>query len=235
MLSLNIRANDTSTIWFGTPTWFEVDGPKLTEAQVAARITGKKILVLAHGYNTGDPMDFYLRIAFHMGKNYDEVVCLSAPLSKVKWAFWLACMRAEKAGRLLVEALSGFEPALIDIEGHSLGCRVVMDALDHGLEVRNCILTAAAIDDESIQDYQKYALAVQRAEKVLVAYSRHDKVLAHAYRIGMLDRALGFNGPQDPAKCNKRIQLLDCSNWVNEHSDYRKCAMLFARWAEIAK
>ena len=234
MISLNLRANDTSTIWFGVPTWFEVDGPPLTEAQVAARINGKKVLILAHGYNTRDAVDFYSRIAMHMGRHYDEIIGVSAPLSRFGWAFWFATMRAGKAGRLLVEVMSRFEPAILDIQGHSLGCRVTLEALDHGLYVRNAILAAAAVDNESIQEREKYALAVQRAEKILVAYSRHDSVLGRAYKLGMLDTALGFNGPQNPLLCDRRIELLDCSDWVNDHSGYRKCRPFFERWRAIA-
>jgi pimeloyl-ACP methyl ester carboxylesterase len=233
MLSLNIRANDTSTIWFGTPTWFEADGPKLTEEQVAERLNGQRMLILAHGYNTGDPLDFYSRINLHIGNKYDVVAGLSWPGSHLGFAFWLAVIRAAKAGRLLTEALGSFTPASIDIEGHSLGCAVTMEALDHGLKVRNCILTAAAIDNESIQRDKKYALAVKRAETLLVAYSRHDKVLSRAYRLGMLDKALGYNGPQDPAECDKRVKLLDCSKWVNEHSQYRKCEPFFDAWRSM--
>jgi predicted alpha/beta hydrolase family esterase len=235
MLSLNLRANDTSTIWFGEPTWFELDGPKLTETQVAARINGKKCLVLCHGYNTKDAGDFYSRYLMHMGACYDEIIGLSAPLSKFGWAFWLATMRAGKAGRLLVEALSRFEPVVLDIQGHSLGCRVALEALDHGLKVRHAILAAAAVDNESIQKRQKYALAVQRVEgTMLVACSRHDKVLGRAYKLGMLDEALGHSGPQNLADCDSRIKVLDCSDYVNEHSGYRKCTMFFDAWRQIA-
>lgn len=234
MLSLNLRANDNSTIFFGEPTWFEVDGPELSETQVAARINGKRVLILAHGYNTRDAVDFYSRIAMHMGRNYDEIIGVSAPLSKFSWAFWLATLRAGKAGRLLVEAMSRFEPAVLDIQGHSLGCRVALEALDHGMYVRNAVLAAAAVDNESIQVREKYALAVQRCDRMLVAYSRHDAVLARAYRLGMLDKALGWGGPQNLLLCDRRIEVLDCSDCVNEHSGYRKCKPFFDRWREIA-
>lgn len=242
MLRLNLRKGD-STIRFGdVPAWSEVDGPELTPAQVAARINGKRVLVLVHGYNVTDAFDAYCRIESHLETRneygitpwYDEVIGAALPLSRLEWAFWLAVMRAGKAGRLLAAALEDFEPAALDIEAHSLGCMVTLEALDHGLYCRNAILTAAAVDNESIQEREKYALAVQRAGRILVAYSRHDPVLRGAYKIGMWDNALGLTGPQNPARCNRRIESLDCSDVVDAHGAYKRCEMLFDAWREIA-
>jgi pimeloyl-ACP methyl ester carboxylesterase len=198
-------------------------------------------VVLVHGYNCADPIDAYLRIETHLETRneygvvpwYDEVIGVAWPGSHLELAFWFACWRAEKAGRLLAGALGGFEPAALDIEAHSLGCMVTLEALDHGLSVRNCILTAAAVDNESIQEREQYALAVQRAERVLVAYSRHDPVLRGAYRIGMWDSALGLTGPQDPKRCSRRITPLDCSAQVAEHGAYKRCSMLFESWRSL--
>jgi hypothetical protein len=234
MISLSLRRND-STIFFGDPTWAEVDGPALTETQVAARLNGKRALVMVHGYCTKDPFDAFARIDLHIGQHYDEVIGVPWPGSHLQFAFWLARIRATKAGRLLAGALCKYEPAALDIEAHSLGCMVALEAMDHRLYCRNAILTAAAVDNESIQERERYALAVQRADRVLVAHSRHDPVLRGAYKLGMWDSALGLTGPQDPTRCNRRIEALDCSTEVEKHGDYKRCAMLFARWAEIAK
>jgi hypothetical protein len=242
MLRLNLRNGD-STIRFGdSPTWSEVDGPELTAEQVAERINGRRALILIHGYNVTDAFDAYARIEIKLETRseygvqqwYDEVVGVAWPGSHLELAFWFARIRATKAGRILAGALGAFEPAALDIEAHSLGCMMALESLDHGLYCRNAILTAAAVDNESIQERERYALAVQRAERVLVAYSRHDPVLRGAYRLGCWDNALGLTGPQDPSQCNRRIESLDCSAQVAAHGDYKRCPMMFTRWKEIA-
>jgi pimeloyl-ACP methyl ester carboxylesterase len=233
MIRLNLRNGD-STIRFGDkPEWSEVDGPLLTETQVAARLGGKKAAVLVHGYNVEDAFDAYARINLHIEACYDEVIGVSWPGSHLEFAFWFACWRAEKAGRLLAAALEPIEFAALDIEGHSLGCMVALEALDHGVWVRNCILAAAAVDNESIQETEQYALAVQRAQRVLVAFSRHDPVLRGAYRVGMWDSALGLTGPQNIARCNPRIVPLDCSDTAHRHGDYKRDQRFFEAWRSL--
>ena len=112
---------------------------------------------------------------------------------------------------------------------------VVLEALRAGLRVRNCLLTAAAVDHESIQQGQKYEAAVSRAQRVMVAYSQHDGVLRGAYRLGMWDDALGLTGPQDPALCAPNVLPVDCSGSVREHSDYKRDRLFFTWWETWAR
>jgi hypothetical protein len=239
MLCLSLRKNN-STIFFGGPSWTTHDGGKLTEEEVAERIAGKRVCILLHGYCTADPFGAFSEIALEMGDMYDEFIGVSMPLSRLEWAFWLARMRATKAGRLLAAAIADLGSTefvnrlKIDAETHSLGGLVLLEALDHGLYVRHAILTAPAVDNESIQEQERYALAVQRAERILVAHSRHDPVLRAAYKLGMWDNALGLTGPQNPELCDKRIVSLDCSDVVRQHGDYKRCKLLFDKWKEIA-
>jgi esterase/lipase superfamily enzyme len=240
MLRLNLRKGESTWRFGNTPVWSELAGPELSPEQVAARLEGKRVLLLLHGYNTTDAFGAFAEIALEMGHLYDEVIGVSMPLSRLELAFWLARMRATKAGRLLAAAIADlgsteFVSRLkIDAETHSLGGLVLLEALDHGLYVRHAILTAPAVDNESIQEQERYALAVQRAERILVAHSRHDPVLRAAYKLGMWDNALGLTGPQNPELCDKRIFSLDCSDVVRQHGDYKRCKLLFDKWKEIA-
>ena len=234
MLRLSIRKGD-STIFFGPPRWSEVDGADLTATQVQSRLAGMRVLGLIHGYNVEDAFDAYARIAIHMDDSYDEVVGVEWPGSKLDLAFWLARMRAGKAGRLLAEELGPIysAAAALDIEGHSLGCMVALEALSAGLRCRNLVLTAAAVDNESIQAEERYWIATQRAHQILVAYSRHDPVLAGAYRIAMADRALGLTGPEDAKRVCSSVIALDLSNDISEHSQYKACGRLFSTWRNL--
>lgn len=234
MLRLSLRKDD-STWRFGAPQWGVVDGDDLTATQAAAMLAGKRICVLVHGYNVGDPARAYYCLREKVGVLYDEMVCVYWPGSAISLGFWFARIRASKAGRLLAEALAPLECAAIDIEGHSMGCHVTLEALASGLTVRNCILAAAAVDNESIQRGQKYEAAVQRAQRVLVAYSHRDAVLAGAYRLGCLDGALGWHGPQEQAECLANTICLDCSMTADSHSAYKSDKTFLDWWRSIVR
>lgn len=232
MLSLSLRQGG-STIFFGPPRWAVVDGPDLTPTQAAARLAGKRVLALVHGYRVSEPTDAYLRVWSHVAGLYDECVMIHWPGSDWMLGFWLARRRAAKAGRLLAGALGPLEPASLDVEGHSLGCMVALEAGNAGLRCRNLILAAAAVDNESIEAGERYEPAVHRAAHVLVAFSRHDGVLAGAYRAGLWDNALGLTGPQDRGRCCLNISSVDCSRTVFGHSEYKRDPAFLAAWRRL--
>lgn len=229
MLRLNLR-NGESVYRFGsTPTWGIVDGGELSAEQAAAAIADRRVIVLVHGYRVEDPVDAYLRVWSHVALWYDVLLGAYWPASDFKLGFWFACRRSKTAGRMLAGALAGCSPAALDLEGHSRGCGVVLEALAAGLEARNVILAGAAVDNESIQVGEQYAEAVRHTQRTLVACSARDRVLRGAYSIGMFDRALGLHGPQDPGRCDPRVSVVDCTPSVGDHSAYKSDSKTFYR------
>src|SRR5262249_28586472 len=61
-------------------------------------------------------------------------------------------------------------------------------------------------------------------QRCLVYHSSKDPVLKIGYRIGALDRALGYKGPENPdiieQKCPE-VFVVDCSAVVASHGGYR--------------
>jgi hypothetical protein len=229
MLRLNLR-NGESVYRFGSaPTWGIVDGGDISPEQAAAAIDGRRVLVLVHGYRVEDPVDAYLRVWSHVALWYDVLLCAYWPASDLKLGFWFACRRTRKAGQMLAAALAGMKPAALDLEGHSRGCGVVLEALAAGLEARNAILAGAAVDNESIQVGEQYEEAVRHTRRMLVACSARDKVLREAYTLGMWDKALGLHGPQDPDRCDPRVSVVDCTPSVSNHSAYKADSTTFYR------
>jgi hypothetical protein len=98
VIQLSIRKQGWGGTWlFGQAVWQE-GGKAVTAPQIADRLTGKRVLVLVHGYNVEDPIPAYGSVREAVGRGYDEVVGVHWPGSRVAAAFWLACLRANKAG-----------------------------------------------------------------------------------------------------------------------------------------
>lgn len=239
MLHLNLRKGD-STIRFGRSEWRELDSPNILDVnRVADRLSGKRVLALLHGYNVDDPFDPYLRVAanlrIHCPDAYDEIIGVTAPLSRLSLAFLLAWTRAPEAGQRLASALlwSCADAASLDVEGHSLGCRVALEALSCGLRVRNVILAGAAVDNESIHRDQKYGEAIDQAEHALIAYSRRDDVLRRAYPLARWDRALGLTGPEDVSRVAPHVMSVDLQDSIPAHSAYKNSADFYAAWRAL--
>lgn len=234
MLRLSIRKGE-STWRFGPIQWGVVDGPDLTPTQASAMLDGKRACALIHGYNVGDPDDAYLRIASHITDCYDDIIAVHWPGSEWSAAFWLAQLRAPNAGKMISDALAPLNCAALDIEGHSLGCRVALEALLNGLRCRNLILAGAAVANESLALGERFGLCVTHTQRILVAYSRNDDVLDKAGRLGLFNVPLGLSGLEPGLKYLPHIYSVDCSATVPEHSKYKIDTMAFLpAWRAIA-
>jgi hypothetical protein len=225
MLRLNLRKGE-STWRFGSPQWGVVDGPDLTPYEAAGRLKGKRVLFLVCGFNVVDPTDAYCRIASHVEDMYDEVVFVWYPGSKWPLAFWLAMWRAPKAGRMLAELLGALD-CTIDLEVHSLGCRVALEAILYGLRCRNLILAGAAVPNEALALNARFGWCVANTKRVLVAYSKHDEVLAKAGRLGLFNTPLGLSGPEPGRKMLPQVTVVDCSSSVHKHNAYKGDTSIF--------
>ena len=259
MIRLNVRKND-SIFRFGPPTWLNANDEPIAAEAVARILQDARVLILIHGYNVTDALDAYARVAENVEDLYDVIVGKTWPGSN-KPGYWWAEDRADTAGRMLAEILGAslYKPLDIygnfaaptyrslDIEGHSCGCRLALEAVKAGLKVRNLILAGAAVDNETVHADGKYGAAVaSNTETTLVAYSRDDAVLKRAFRAsswvkrlvrfqlwGDDCKALGFTGPQDAAKCPPNVRAIDLTGEVRQHSEYKKRAGFFRAWRSL--
>jgi hypothetical protein len=205
---------------------------------------GKRTLVLVCGYNnsSGAAAASYGVIAERMREHYDEVVGFLWP-GHTSFGFWFAVPAANKAGRLLRGILASATPKCLDIETHSLGARVALEAMSPmgGLRVRNLLLTSPAVDDEVIEVGRKFGHAVRSTSATLVCYSARDPVLGTWYRrLGSLTRnplwgdiALGYGGPQHPDRCWKTVMAIDFTPEITTHGGWKECERFYARWEEL--
>lgn len=233
VLILNIRRGSSTTRFSDEPEWKTLDGDVLTQTQVAVKLNGKRVLALKHGYRVEDPTSAYAELGLFIGHLYDVIIHGYWPGSDWMLGFWFARHRAAQAGRMFAAALAPFWPESLDVEGHSLGCMVALEAAQTGLPIRNLILAAPAVDNESIQRGERYAEAVMRCRRLLVAHSSRDSVLAGPYRLGRWDNALGLHGPQDRDRCFANTRVKDCTATAGGHSAYKRDPTFLRAWRDL--
>jgi esterase/lipase superfamily enzyme len=172
------------------------------------------------------------------GRVYNETV---AVVWDARGPFFQAEQRADDTGeqalREEVERLhhNGFE---VDVVGHSLGCRPVLACLralslsmdgDSDPIVKNAVLLAGAVRDETLDEGKAHHFSPVAAEYVYVAHSNRDMVINGLFRLARFTGGLGGGGPErfwkrfdDEAEqlILENIVVVDCVETIPDHGDY---------------
>jgi len=181
----------------------------------AERIAGRTVVFAVHGFNVsyaaGVQTLAQVERALNLGPGYVFVGVL--------WPgdYWIPVVNypaeagdAVRCGQLVARFVNERlrAAAAVSFLSHSLGGRVVLEAVTH-LErrAREVCLTAPAVDDDCLGTAQ-YSAARANADRVSVLASTSDKVLRLAYPVGdfisdvLYDHdspwrlALGYHGPR---------------------------------------
>lgn len=246
-IRLNFRDGD-STRCFGPNTWLTTMHPPevISHETMAYAVDGNDVAVGIHGYNVDEALPALSMVYDNLKDAYPVFCALTWPGSKMRLGYWPAEQRADEAGQRLAEAFAGLPYRSLDVQGHSCGCRVALEAVRAGLRVRNLILAAAAVDNESVQVDKKYGAYLQtNCEHVLVAYSHNDAVLKEAFRVssylkrlarfklwGDDCKALGYTGPQNPEKCPSNLEAVELPS-ITGHSRYKDNRDYFDAWKRL--
>jgi esterase/lipase superfamily enzyme len=217
-------------------------GQVATKDQLVQKVHGRRVMVLVHGYNNEErdvissyrTIDDRMRmLGFLGGQNasYDVVVGFAWPGGAVGVSFPFARQRAGESARRLASLLSMLRSAgaTIDLNSHSLGAHVSLEALtgSPSRTVRNAWNFAAAVDNESIERGERYYQATTRCQRFYVFHSKNDPVLRMWYRAGDFfdfDTALGYSGPEDPGsimQSSGNVRVINCKDVVQSHGGYR--------------
>jgi esterase/lipase superfamily enzyme len=226
----------------------------LTEAEFLSRIEGKRVVVLVHGYRNAAAKiaASYKKLEEMMAASnllggtgaYDMVVGYLWPGGVLRVGFPFSVGRANRSGKPFRALLAAMQTkaAAVDVETHSLGARVALKALlGVGVNIRNLLLTAPAVDDEAIQKGEEFFASYESTAKTYVYHSHGDDVLRFTYRAGDLldfDQALGWEGPEDDESIrtfSKNARIVDCRDVVNDHSGYRDAIEFYDHWATEMK
>lgn len=201
-------------------------------------VAGKRVLMLVHGYNNefADVIRAYDliedQVKKHMKTRYDLVVGYTWPGGDDRFDYFAAKTRSGSLAPRFCENLrqlhsSAKRPRSLDVMTHSMGARLTLESLkllSTRKVVRNLFLTAAAVDNESIERGEEYFTANSRVRNSFVFHSRNDQVLKFAYSVAEWDRALGLNGPEDPADImqhSKNAIIVNCKHKINGHGEYK--------------
>jgi hypothetical protein len=220
---------------------------KDARAELARLVEGKRCVMFLHGYASSPPA---------IGVAYNELIVgmverglyapyvESAPYEVViegywpghsKYGYYFAEWSAEGllkpgSGDCFAEVLADARPASLDLVMHSMGNRVGLDAVRHGLRARNLFMCAAAVDDDCLSSGGEFSTAVETISgKCVVFHSRRDAALA-SYRFAKLDRALGAYGPQDGLARSASILSVDANEWSDAHSAFRNRPEFYQQW-----
>jgi esterase/lipase superfamily enzyme len=228
-------------------------GASVTSATFLQAITGKRVMVLVHGYNNDrlDVLDSYGTIERRMrllnflgGANapYDAVIGFVWPGGSVRLSFPFARARADESAPHLARLLGNLRGAnaTIDLNTHSLGAHVTFEALRDvpANTVRTAWNFASAVDNESVEDGERYYTASQGCSAFYVFHSKNDPVLRIWYRIGDLfdfDTALGYSGPEDPRSIidrSQNVRVINCKDIVASHGGYRSSGEVWSFMAQ---
>lgn len=215
--------------------------------QVQALCRGKRVCVLVHGYKNGyDPAArAYLKLKDGLESTcpsnppYDIIIGFFWPGSIRALGYWFAKSRTDRSSWFLVDLLDGLrdEVTRLDIEAHSLGCEVVLDALDTDLVKADLVLlSGAALESDALSN--RYRFVEDNAAFFCVAHSNQDNVLKFGYRLASGGRSpLGRTGAV-PVLGSSNLPLnvgnLDLTPSVNGHSGYKNSPEFFASWCFFA-
>ncbi len=228
-------------------------GRGVTQTEFLQELRGKRVTVLIHGYNNEelDVIDSYktiderMRLLGFLGgasASYDALVGFAWPGGAAGVSFPFARQRASESASRFAALIGSLRSAnvTIDLNTHSLGSHVVFEALRDGAPqlVRNAWNFASAVDNESIERYERYFQASQRCRTFYVFHSKNDPVLRVWYRIGDFfdfDTALGYSGPEDPGSIirnSANVRVVNCKDVVESHGGYRSSGEV---WSYISQ
>lgn len=193
---------------------------------------GQRVLLLVHGYNNDadEALATYRTIQKNIdGMNlYDAVIGYLWPGCDEKLEYFYAEKNAaELASRAKSHIQNLSQSAThLDILAHSMGNRLMLEALQNASSekgkklVRNFYSLAPAVKDNSIEINQPFFRSVEQCEKMFVFHSNRDGVLKIAFFLAERSEALGYKGADNPAKAPENVQFIDCTEFVDGHSDY---------------
>lgn len=221
-------------------------------AQLQAAASGRRVLVLIHGYNNNTVatllayrqarvgIDAYA--AVH-GATYDLVVGYIWPGEWVLTEFPAAVATAEGlAGRMRQILIDlGATAASVDVCAHSLGNLVVLGALAlGGVHVRNVFALAPALEHDALDPPGKLYAASAQCEQLHILHSSHDYVLRHGYQYYKGTPALGLDGPPLPDRTAAAVFVVDSGGLVTglgagtKHDQYRRIGQTYELMARAA-
>lgn len=222
-------------------------------AALQAAAQNQHVCIVIHGFNNtmAAVLEAYDELQSEMKRNgvcgtrgYGLVVGFAWPGWIKAPGFFPARRSAHLAAPFLQQLVNDLRRVAlsVDIQTHSLGARVALQALrkPRVTFVDNLILSAPAVDIDRLEPGRPFHSSLDSCNRCFVYHSRTDSVLKLAYRTGDIadgwKKALGLNGPRSreiTLRDCPNVYVVDCTAFVPGHSDYRRAARYHAHWTRV--
>lgn len=207
----------------------------ITQNEFIEKISVKKVLILVHGHNNelDEVFEAYsvieMKVKELLESQYDIIIGYTWPSGDNGLDWWASKDRADEVGERFKHFLENIHDNIkaLDIMSHSLGARVVLNALKQSEYIpliRNYFCTAPAVDNEVLEKGEEFNKSIFRAESIYIFHSKNDGVLASLYRLAEFDNALGLYGPENKdfiIENTTNIFVANCKKIVDGHSNYK--------------
>lgn len=235
MIYANCRASTLGGLRYASRVTWKADRP---DEHVATDLTGKRVVVLVHGVkNTTAQIENAYREIFNRNRAaYDVAVGFIYPGGVSPFAWPVVSLEAvDEAAYHLSEVLATVQklhPLSIDIDAHSLGCPIALEALceRENTKIDGLWLMAPAMGRD-LSDYRELLVVdphlltgPQIRYDIHVFRSRRDPVLAFLYRIWPLKFGRAALGAAGESSKGGNIAIdHDCTAEVGmNHTGYRR-------------
>jgi hypothetical protein len=212
-------------------------------AATSGEMPDSELVVYVHGFLGQGRLDIAKMSGAHQAAAFQEALGIECSArnretpavvagmwdSSTTWT--TAKARSERAGRLLAEWTRALDQP-VHLVGHSLGGRVVLEALDHdaGEAVESVGLLGAAVDPDSV--CHTYVTAIESLGGPVYNYhSENDRIVCRLYRVGEISAGLGCRGSdcrggllRSSGRVPPNFTDVDVSEAVQGHLDYYKPA-----------
>jgi esterase/lipase superfamily enzyme len=220
--------------------WAEQDSSlSLTEQD----LRNKNVLVVVHGYNNTfpdaitsvDDVNSYLgEIQRKDHKTfYDLIIGYIWPAYDSFVEYGFAVNHSDELKVRVFNHLKQLKNlgANIDVLAHSLGNRLILEALSKQTYqeplIDHFFSMAPAVDVNSIEKGQIFHHDCHTIKSFYVMHSSHDDVLKYVYPLASFHEALGSDTLPNLKKIPSNIQFVDCSSEVAGHGYYFPCFSVY--------
>jgi hypothetical protein len=239
-LFIDLRATPSGGICATEASLWDDGTQFVPNSEFASRVHGRDVILATHGFNVN--RDHGVKALSSWNNSFQ--LSGSSLFVGVLWPgdsrflpvidYPMEGDEAIASGKLLASFINqhGAEAASISFVSHSLGARMVLEALSGlNFDARRLILMAGAIEDDCLVN--EYQQAANKVQEIYVLSSRSDWVLEIAFPIGnpvgeiimhghpYFKTALGREGPAQPIPLEQRggaWQIPD--KWDYGHLDY---------------
>lgn len=233
MILASSREDFTNTVFHAPLQLRAGDGSgDVSIGELQNQCRGQQVDILIHGYR--NEFDSALAAYISMNASLSDAGIPGQRIgffwcgSWAKLGFTFAVLRTKKAAvelKRLTDALND-AGCTVNVETHSLGARVALQALKIGARFDRLILTAPAVDADCLALGGEFGNCIRRVRQATVMWSARDSVLRWAYWVASgFRKALGLVGPAP----NPGVRSRDLTLEVSEHSAYKSVPAVYDR------